>query len=134
MGGSGSIAHVATIMSFLDWLKSRFTTRSGGQKVRLSIDDSGVTCHRSSGMVETIRWDDLKKVTIRTSDAGPFAVDAFYVLHGSKGGCVVPQSAAQSGELLERLQQLPDFDNNAVVSAMGSTESNEFLCWERPLR
>ena len=34
-------------------------------------------------------------------------------------------------ELLTRLQQLPGFDNGAVIKAMGSTKNDKFLCWKR---
>jgi len=30
------------------------------------------------------------------------------------------------------LQQLPGFDNAAVIAAMQSTDNQRFLCWERP--
>ena len=36
-------------------------------------------------------------------------------------------------ELLSRLQQLPGFDNEAVIKAMGSTNNAKFLCWKRTL-
>jgi len=34
-------------------------------------------------------------------------------------------------ELLVRLQQLPGFNNEAVIKAMGSTTHNKFVCWKR---
>jgi len=48
-----------------------------------------------------------------------------------KSGCLVPQSSEGFGNLLERLQKLPDFDNEAVVKAMGSTSIAKSLCWKR---
>jgi hypothetical protein len=43
----------------------------------------------------------------------------------------VPQGAAESGALLERLQRLPDFDNGKVIEAMGSTGNARFVCWKK---
>jgi hypothetical protein len=53
------------------------------------------------------------------------------VLHGRDGGCAVPQGATGDRLLLERLQALPGFDNNAVIEAMSSTSRRRFLCWQR---
>jgi hypothetical protein len=48
-----------------------------------------------------------------------------------KSGCAVPQSSDGSKQLLERLQQLPGFDNEAAIKAMGSTSNGKFMCWKR---
>jgi|SRR5688572_22754650 len=97
--------------------------------VRLS--DSEVVCERPDGNVERVGWADLEKVELVTTGEGPFAPDVFWVLHGTAGGCAVPQGATGDKELLERLQALPGFDNGAVVEAMGSTSDRTFLCWQR---
>lgn len=97
--------------------------------VRLS--DSGVVCERPDGTVERVGWADLQKVEIVTTGQGPFAPDVFWVLHGTHGGCAIPQGATGDRQLLERLQALPGFDNNAVIEAMSSTSDRRFLCWQR---
>jgi hypothetical protein len=33
--------------------------------------------------------------------------------------------------MLEKIQQLPGFDNEAVIKAMTSTTNNRFICWQR---
>ena len=96
--------------------------------VRLS--DSEVVCERPDGTVERVGWDDLQKVEVVTTGDGPFAPDVFWVLHGRNGGCAIPQGPTGDSQLLERLQALPGFDNNAVIAAMSSTSDGRFLCWE----
>ena len=59
----------------------------------VTFDDMGVRCVRRSGLVESVRWDDLRIVFIRTTDQGPFVDDMFWVLGGSSGGCVIPSEA-----------------------------------------
>lgn len=55
-------------------------------------------------------------------------LDVFFVLAGGDGsGRVVLHGSAVG--LLERLQQLPGFDNSAVIKAMGSTEEAVLVCW-----
>ncbi len=97
--------------------------------VRLS--DSEVVCERPDGKVERVGWADLQKVEVVTTGDGPFAPDVFWVLHGTDGGCAVPQGATGDSQLLERLQTLPGFDNHAFIEAMSSTSDRRFLCWKR---
>jgi hypothetical protein len=49
-----------------------------------------------------------------------------------QGHCAIPQMVGTEA-LLEHLQTLPGFDNDAVIAAMQSTENQLFLCWERQL-
>ena len=123
-------------MSFWDELKSRLAAAwkpdvKFEAKWKVTVSDNEVTCTRSDGRVESVAWDDLKEVVIVTTDKGPFATDVFWLLVGESGGCVVPQGAAGEGALLERLQALPGFDNEAVIRAMGSVENNRFVCWKK---
>jgi hypothetical protein len=98
----------------------------------IQVDDIGVRRELADGHVESVTWDDLIEVSIVTTSDGPFAEDVFFVLEGGNGtGCAVPQSAAESSVLLERLQRLPGFDNQAVIRAMTSTDDNKFVCWRR---
>ncbi len=100
-------------------------------RVTVSFDDESVICRRPGGLVETVRWSDLQVVFIQTTDDGPAVDDVFWVLGGSDSGCVVPIEADGIELLLERLQRLPSFDNNAVIHAMSCAENREFVCWQR---
>jgi hypothetical protein len=99
----------------------------------IHIDDRGVRRDLPSGKVEQVTWDDLREVAVVTTADGPFAEDVFFVLVGrDDSGCIIPQSAPESTPLLERLQRLHGFDNEAFIRAMGSTENATFVCWRRP--
>ena len=101
-------------------------------KERVVFDDRGVTRMMADGRTESVRWDDLQMVLIATNDEGPWGDDVFWLLMGPGGsGCAVTQGVEGSDELLERLQQLPGFDNEAVIRAMGSTGNATFTCWRR---
>ena len=100
--------------------------------ITVDIDPDWIVCNRSAASRQAVRWSDLQSVLIETTDQGPFQNDVFWVLIGSKGRCVVPQEAVGAQELLARLQDLPGFDNQAVVEAMGTAENKTFLCWTRP--
>ena len=100
---------------------------------QVSFTDDAITRIRPDGIVESIRWDVLCEVGILTTDDGPLQEDVFFLLIASDGksGCVVPQGAEGCDHLLERLQKLPGFDNEAVIKAMGSTAHAKFVCWKR---
>jgi hypothetical protein len=98
---------------------------------KVSFDELGVTRTLADGRQESVRWDDLCEVVILTTDEGPMVDDVKWILRGTEGGCLVPSETAGMDVLLPRLQELPGFDNEAVIAAMGCTDDRAFLCWRR---
>ena len=99
--------------------------------MRLSIDAHKVVLSDPDGEEERMAWAALREVMILTTDEGPFACDFFWVLVGDGGSeIVIAQEVEGSDALLERLQQLPDFDHQAVIDASYCTTNNKFLCWK----
>lgn len=119
-------------MSFFNFFRRRKTLELD----RVSFTDDMVTRVRPDGVQETVRWDDLCEVAVITTDGGPWFEDVFFLLIGSgeNSGCAVPLSAEGRQKLFERLQQLPGFNNEAVMKAMGSTSNDRFLCWKREVK
>lgn len=95
------------------------------------LTEEAVLCERPDGRIERVAWDDLQRVEILITPDGPFSPDSFWVLHGSDCGCVIPWGAIGNQELLERLQQLPHFDNMAILNAAPKTEEFRTLCWQK---
>lgn len=100
-------------------------------KVRMQIEitDSSVIYTSPEGAPRTIQRDALRAVLIETTDQGPFAEDVWWILIDGEGHCTIPQAVAGEA-LLTWVQQLPGFDNDAVIAAMGSTENQLFVCWQ----
>jgi hypothetical protein len=98
------------------------------------VSDTEVRCEHPDGRVERVAWNDLQAVIIHTTAAGPALPDVFWILAGTSrsSGCVIPQGATGDSALLERLQKLPGFDNEAFIRSMSSTDEQKFLCWQRP--
>ncbi len=93
------------------------------------MDDSGVCRWRDDAIIEAVRWDELATVAILTTSFGPAIDDVFWLLGGSGGaGVVVPSEQVPEG-LMQRLQELPGFDNEALINAMTCTEDRVFPCW-----
>jgi hypothetical protein len=114
-------------MSLLDFFRRK------RQPERVVITDESVTRFRPDGVQESLRWEDLVEVGIITTDEGPWSEDVFWVLMASdrKSSCAIPQGAEGADKLLEALQKLPGFDNEAVIKAMGSTSNAKFVCWRK---
>jgi len=77
-----------------------------------------------------VRWDAVTEISLRTTGRGPFEEDVFFVFAYADG----PSTAIGLGDtdyLLPRLQQLPGFDNEAFVRAMGISEEGSSVLWRR---
>ena len=117
-------------MSFL----GKLFGRPSRQRARVTFDAECVIRTVPDGKTETVRWRDLQEVDILTTDEGPYVDDVIWMLQGKDGaGCAVPSETEGMKDLLPRLQQLPGFDNEAVIKAMGSTNHARFVCWRRAL-
>ncbi len=101
------------------------------RRATVVVDDQSVTCRRPDGLVESIRWPDLRAVLIHTTDQGPLIDDVFWVLTDGESGCVVPSESEGIKCMIERLQRLPNFDFDQAIQAMSSTDDRLFLCWQR---
>ena len=116
-----------------DWLKRLFGKRQPVTEHQLSVflDEKEIILSFSDGRKFTAIWDEIIGVAIQTTDEGPFQPDVFWLLRTKEHSLRIPQGVTGEKELLHRLQQLPGFDNTAVISAMGSADNNLFVCWEK---
>jgi len=119
-------------MDFFDFLRRK--PAEPAPPDRVTFDENAVTRSKPDGTTQSVRWDDLREVTIATSNLGPWEDDVLWILTGREGDewLMVPSEAEGMAPLLDRLQQLPGFDNEAVIRAMGSTDLAFFPCWSRP--
>jgi len=109
----------------------RRTRNAAANSVAIVFDDEGARRLYLGETTHRVSWAELERIAIRTTDDGPFAEDLFWVLLGSGGtGFVIPSALVPDG-LVERLQQLPGFDNHAVIEAMQSVTENVFVAWRR---
>jgi hypothetical protein len=106
------------------------STEDEGTHVHLT--DTAIELRVGAEVRERVLWEDLVRVEVLTTDEGPYVEDMFWALLGSDGSfMIIPAELTQPTRLLERLQQLPGFDNEQVIAAAGSIEKDRFLCWER---
>jgi hypothetical protein len=99
---------------------------------RVHIRDGQVTCRQPNGYFQSIAWENLVGVVIETNDLGPFAPDLFWVLLSEKDdNLFFPMGASGEERVIEKLQSLPGFNNDAMIRAMSSTQVQRFICWRR---
>lgn len=124
---------VALATATIAAVRSASAARPPRPKDKVAFDDTRVVVHRADGGTESVDWKDLVEVGIVTTDEGPWLDDVLWRLVPADGktGCVVPSEAEGMPALLERLQQLPGFDNEALARAMGCTSNAAFVCWKR---
>ena len=119
----------------MNWFQRIFTkpkVQVSAHLGRIEIDSELVRFYHPDGETQQIQWDELDEVGIVTTDEGPFVEDVFYMLLSiSQKGCAIPQGAEGNEALLSRLQLLPNFDNEALIDAMGSTTNRNFRLWKK---
>src|SRR5882724_2816668 len=123
-------------MSFWNSLKNRLKAAfesdvSFESRWLVSVDDIRVICKRPNGTIDSLEWSDLKLVGIETTDEGPAAADVFWYLIGEESGCLIPLGATGENALINKLQALPGFNNEAFAEAMSCTSNCKFVCWQR---
>ena len=100
---------------------------------RVHFHDDVFTCRDPEGIERSLPMKQLVGVVIETNDLGPFAPDVHWLLLSDQNEHLVfPMGASGEGAVLEVLQNLPGFDNEAMIQAMSSTDNQRFLCWRRP--
>lgn len=97
----------------------------------MTVSDEELTVTESATRSATVRWADVREVCVRTTDAGPFTEDVFFVVRDATLQLTIPQSHAPE-TFVARLQALPGFDNEALISAMTSMQNAEFICYRKP--
>lgn len=78
----------------------------------------------------SVRWDALVEVTLMTTSRGPFEEDVFFVL-AYDDGTSTTIALGEAEELLPRLQELPGFDNESFIQAMGVSHESITSLWRR---
>jgi hypothetical protein len=90
----------------------------------LDADSVGLTV----GAGDRLPWRDVLEVRVETNDAGPYDEDFFLVVI-ARGRPPLRIPSTLVHRVLDRIQQLPGFDNDALIKAASSTEKATFMCW-----
>ncbi|MEX2682070.1 MAG: hypothetical protein Q6373_010750 [Candidatus Sigynarchaeota archaeon] len=90
-------------------------------------------CINDEGKEVEIKYADIVRVTIETTDQGPWFPDCFWVMKSGSGREVIVENDDPKAMILLGAMQkaLAGFDNGAVIKAMSSTDNATFLAWEK---
>ena len=121
---------------FFSRLAKRFSGKerlSPEAEYQVEVTDEIVRVVDPDGSVEEVTWAELSGFDIETNELGPYAPEVFWVLHGDGRGCIIPMGATGDKALLERLYELPGFDEENYSEAMSSTSQASFQVWRKPV-
>ena len=105
-------------------------TASSSSAVKVGFDESCIWVESPDNDTRSLSWSDLIGVAVETTDQGLFVEDVYWLLATKDEVAVYPDCAEGAKELLERLQELPDFNNGRLIEAMACTTSRVFLLWD----
>lgn len=133
-GISAPIGFAAVGVVIVFWFmvtRQRPDLRFSRVPIRLVIDDEEVKLKYAHLVRESIAWDELVRVAAAPEADGPFDDDLFFFLEDDEGeGRIIPNTFARP--LLDRLQRLEDFDNEALVEAATAPGGQPRVLWEGP--
>jgi hypothetical protein len=122
---------VVGIAGFVCWRLRRLLMPESLYRVK--FDDAGISVTPPRGEGSEVRWDKLARVTIRTTDGGPWEPDLFWGFHedGFGASAVFPGGTPGTQKLIDSLdKRLPGFSTEKVNEAMLSNGNALFVVWE----
>lgn len=113
------------------WRRTRLTTAAQDGPGVVEVDERQITYFTPSGG-GAVSINDLARVTIVTSDQGPFLEDVHWLLEENGGNTVlIPNSAEGAAQLFDALSPLKGVDFEAAIRAMASTTNDSFVIWAK---
>lgn len=97
----------------------------------VSIENEVIFLTDPNGNVLECAIGEIDKVVIETNNQGPFFPDVWWKIISKEKMLLIPQGATGENELLNEMQNLPDFDNEKFIEAMSCTSNREFICWTK---
>jgi len=119
-------------MGVLDRIRSWLAPRAVSNRYAAFHADLNATefvLTAPGGAVCRMRRDALRRIAVRTTDAGPFDEDVFWAISDDQQTWYVPQASPDFERLLEAFQRLPGFDSASFTKAMACASNAEFVCW-----
>lgn len=98
------------------------------------LSDESIAMRNTSDGLKTISWDEISRITIVTTDHGPFIEDVFFVIEGSGSAMIVTHEDATRLNLMDALgSHLTGINYEQAIEAMTCTDNNSFVIFERDL-
>ena len=109
------------------WHRRRLFPES---RILVELDEGVLRCTWPEKEPTEINLDNLARVALATTDAGPYNCDVFWILEDANGTHItVPKGATGEDDLVDYVLNLNGFDHMLMVMAMGSTSNKVYECW-----
>lgn len=81
----------------------------------------------------SVSIEALARITVVTTDDGPWSDDMHWVLEEDGGTMLtIPNSASGTEKLFDAFAALDGVDYSMATKAMGSTDNDSYVIWSRP--
>jgi hypothetical protein len=120
---TGVLVVVGLIGRLID---NRARRRKPGHTVTVDVDDDQLTVVDGKARI-SVRWNDIRRITMITTSRGPWFDDLFYHIVHVGGDLTLPSEANGMIPFAEKLQGLPGFDINAYAQAIRSARNESFV-------
>lgn len=99
----------------------------------VEADSERIAVIDPQGGLKTLPRDALSRIVIETSESCTFSDDAWWLLLRDDDSVALkfPQSADGEHDVVEDFLNLPGFNYEVMVTAMGTTEQGFFPVWRR---
>jgi hypothetical protein len=119
-------------ISWINGLRKALSGEPFERSIVVLTDNVGLSTTYPNGDTTSIKWSEVERIGIQTTDKGPWEPDVWWILEGSTCRCYYPNGASGDQDALTAMEaRFPGFDDKAVIRAMGSTSNAVFICWER---
>lgn len=102
-------------------------TRSLPGNLNVMMDVDGFTAADKRNMKTVIiRWCDIQRITVITTDKGPVDDNLFYHVVHAHGEVSLPAQATGMDAFITKIAALPGFSSRALEAAIQSKSNNSF--------
>ena len=106
--------------------------RDLSSEYRATVTRDFVACEHPRRNRESIRWEQIRCVSVVTTSDGPWRPDMWLLLEGEAAGCSLPTEAKGFDKLFDQLSaRFPGFDFKPFIEACGSAHDRRYVCWQR---
>ena len=121
------------LSALFSFFSKRFRKQPVDQGPIITITDDGITCiYPSLHKTDAVLWNELTKIDVLTTDDGPAVCDVIFMLYGTNGnGVAIPQDRPESKVVVDKILNLPGFDYECFINAMGSADNQLFHVWKK---
>ena len=110
-----------------NWLENPKKHQRSPGTVKVDAAEQGVTVKDMSKWTEkAFAWTDVSRITLITTDKGPWHDDLFYHVMYTGGEITLPSKAQGMSAFNEHLKILPGYNAEAHAAAIRSTVNNSF--------